>query len=111
MNPAATLLGPLYDLYVAALGENIGGVVSYATLLGLVALVWWCLANRDDIVSGLDLRVGTIGNMVVLILLTFVIYVVASDNLGFPMVGSLTVAVSTTLLFRWTMTSLEGESV
>ncbi|DAC50499.1 MAG TPA: hypothetical protein HA340_03555 [Candidatus Thalassarchaeaceae archaeon] len=111
MNLAATLLGPLYDLYIAALGESVGIIVSYVTLLGLASLIWWGFANRNDIISGFDLRGATIGNMVLLFLLTFVIYFVAFDYLGFPMIGSLTVAVSSTLLFHWTISTLEGEPV
>lgn len=111
MNLASTLLGPLYELYITALGESVGVIVSYVTLLGLASLIWWSLANRDSIISGLDLRGATIGNVILLLILTFVIYFVASDHLGFPMVGSLTVAISSTLLFHWTMYSLEGEPV
>ncbi|MDP7043496.1 MAG: hypothetical protein QF807_05710 [Candidatus Thalassarchaeaceae archaeon] len=111
MNLAATLLGPLYELYVAALGDSVGIVVGYATLLGLASLIWWSFANRNDIISGFDLRGATIGNMVLLFLLAFVIYFVAFDYLGFPILGSLTVAISSTLLFHWTMSTLEGEPV
>ena len=67
--------------------------------------------NRDDLVSGFDLRLATISHAVILIILTIVIYVVASDNLGFPFLGSITVAVSTALFCRWTMNTLEGELV
>ena len=111
MNPAASLLGPLYELYVAALGDTVGNVVGYVTLIGIIALVWWCVNNRDDLISGFDLRLATIGHAVILIILTIVIYVVASDNLGFPFLGSITVAVSTALFCRWTMNTLEGELV
>ena len=111
MNIAATLLGSLYDLYVAALGESVGTIAGYATLLGLASLIWWGLSNRDDIISGLDLRGATISNIVLLLLLTFVVYFVALDYFGFPNIGSLTVAISSTLLFHWTMSTLEGEPV
>jgi hypothetical protein len=49
--------------------------------------------------------------MVLLLLLTFVVYFVALDYFGFPKIGSLTVAVSSTLLFHWTMSTLEGKPV
>lgn len=111
MNPVAVLLGPLYELYIAALGEKVGVVVSYTTLLGLIALIWWCLANRNEIIYELNLRPTTIGNMIMLLLLTFVIYVVVLDNFGFPVVGAIIVAVSSTLLFHWTMTAFEGEPI
>ena len=41
MNPAQSLLGPLYTLYVSALGQTVGMIVGYVTLVGITALVWW----------------------------------------------------------------------
>jgi hypothetical protein len=109
MNPAASLLGPLYNLYVAALGPTVGMIVGYATLVGIFALVWWCLANRNEVISGLDLRFATIGNMILLSLLTIVLFVVMSSTFGFPFIGALTMAVSSTIFFHWCMTNFEGK--
>ncbi len=111
MNPAAALLGPLHNLYISALGNTVGMIISYLTLLVMVAFMAWLLMNRNEVIEGLDIRGATIKNMVVFVLLTCVVYAVASDYLGFPMVGALTIALSSTLFYRWTMTALEGEPV
>ena len=111
MNAASALLGPLYDLYISALGNSVGTLVSYVTLMCIIAFFGWILMKRNEIISGLDIRGATIKNMCVLLILTVVVYALASDYLGFPMLGALTVALSSTLLFSWTMTALEGEPV
>ena len=111
MNPAAALLGPLYDLYIAALGNGVGTIVSYVTLLAIISLIAWALSNRNEIINGLDIRGATIKDLAIFILLTGAVYAVASDYLGFPVVGALTTAVSSSIFFRWTMTALEGEPV
>ena len=69
------------------------------------------LSNRNEIINGLDIRGATIKDLAIFILLTGAVYAVASDYLGFPVVGALTTAVSSSIFFRWTMTALEGEPV
>jgi|TARA_B110000196_G_scaffold86509_1_gene75019 hypothetical protein len=111
MNLAASLLGPLYNLYVSALGQTVGMIVGYATLVGIFALIWWLLANRNEVISGLDLRVATIGNMIVLILLGGILYVVMSSTFGFPFIGAISMTISSVLLVYWGMTNFEGEPI
>ncbi|HIO86846.1 MAG: hypothetical protein CXX81_18420 [Methanobacteriota archaeon] len=111
MNIAQSLLGPLYDLYVSALGQTVGMIVGYVTLVGIFALVWWLLANRNEVISGLDLRVATIGNMIVLILLGGILYVVMSSTFGFPFIGAISMTISSVLLVYWCMTNFEGEPI
>ena len=111
MNLAASLLGPLYNLYVSALGQTVGMIVGYTTLVGIFALIWWLLANRNEVISGLDLRVATIGNMIVLILLGGILYVVMSSTFGFPFIGAISMTISSVLLVYWGMTNFEGEPI
>lgn len=111
MNLAASLLGPLYNLYVSALGQTVGMIVGYVTLVGIFALIWWLLANRNEIISGLDLRLATIGNMIVLILLSGILYVVMSSSFGFPFIGAISMTLSSVLLVHWCMTNFEGEPI
>ena len=111
MNPAASLLGPLYNLYTSALGNSVGMVVGYATLIGIVALVWWTIANRDDVISGFDLRSATIGNYVILLVVGLALYYLVSQTFGFPIVGAIFVAAVSTILFHWCMTAFENETI
>ncbi|MCS5526492.1 MAG: hypothetical protein NZ774_01385 [Candidatus Poseidoniales archaeon] len=111
MNIAQSLLGPLYNLYVSALGQTVGMIVGYITLVGIFALVWWLLANRNEVISGLDLRVSTIGNMIFLILLGTVLYVVMSSTFGFPFIGAISMTISSVLFVHWCMTNFEGEPI
>lgn len=111
MNLGASLLGPLYDLYVAALGQSVGEAVSYLTLVALAALGWWLVTNRQGIISGLDLRGAVIWEWMKILIVAVLLYFVTIETLGFPPIGALTVAVCITWLYNWTMTSLEGEPV
>ena len=111
MNIAQSLLGPLYNLYVSALGQTVGMIVGYVTLVAIFALVWWLLANRNEVISGLDLRVATIGNMIFLILLGAILYVLMSSTFGFPFVGAISMTISSVLLVHWCMTNFEGEPI
>ena len=111
MNPAQSLLGPLYTLYVSALGQTVGMIVGYVTLVGITALVWWMLANRNEVISGLDLRVATIGNMLFLILLGAILYAVMSDTFGFPFIGAISMTLTSVLFIHWCMTNFEGEPI
>lgn len=111
MNLAASLLGPLYVLYVSALGQTIGMVVGYATLVGITALLWWVIANRNEVISGLDLRVATIGNMIFITLLGVILYTVMSGTFGFPFIGALSMTITSVLFFHWCMTNFEGEPI
>lgn len=111
MNPAASLLGPLYDLNVAAFGASIGGVASYLTLGGIVALVWWAVSNHQSIISGLDLRAATIWNWLKVLFVGALLYFVSIGTFGFPFLGAVTVAVCSAWLYQWTMTNFEGETV
>tara|TARA_B110000116_G_C16386013_1_gene380752 strand:- start:31 stop:366 length:336 start_codon:yes stop_codon:yes gene_type:complete len=111
MNPAQSLLGPLYNLYISALGQSVGMVVGYITLVGIAALVWWIMANRNEVISGLDLRVATIGNMIFLTLIGVVLYVVMSGTFGFPFIGAISMTVSSVLFMHWCMINFEGEPI
>jgi|TARA_B110000881_G_C18578485_1_gene520149 hypothetical protein len=111
MNLAQSLLGPLYNLYVSALGQSVGMVVGYITLVGIAALVWWMMANRNEVISGLDLRVATIGNMIFLTLIGVVLYVVMSGTFGFPFIGAISMTISSVLFMHWCMTNFEGEPI
>ncbi|HIG20900.1 MAG TPA: hypothetical protein EYQ78_09120 [Candidatus Poseidoniales archaeon] len=111
MNLAQSFLGPLYNLYVSALGQTVGMLVGYVTLVGIVALVWWIMANRNEVISGLDLRVATIGNMIFLTLIGVVLYVVMSGTFEFPFIGAISMAISSVLFMHWCMTNFEGEPI
>ncbi len=111
MNPAELLLGPLYNLYVSALGNTIGMVLGYVTLLGFICIILWSLNNHKDLISAFNLKPNSVGNYVFLIVLTLVLYFVISDTLGFPFLGSITVAVSGVIFYNWTINSLEGETL
>jgi len=111
MNLAQTLLGPLYDLYVSALGQTVGMIVGYVTLLGISALIWWLIANRNEVISGLDLRLATIGNMLFLSLSGVILYFVMSTTFGFPFLGAITMTLTSLLFMHWCMTNFEGELI
>lgn len=111
MNLAQSLLGPLYNLYISALGQTIGMIVGYVTLLGITALVWWVIANRNDVISGLDLRIPTIGYMIFLVLLGVILYVVMSSTFEFPFIGAISMTVTSVLFIHWCMINFEGEPI
>ncbi len=111
MNAAASLLGPLYDLYILALGGTIGMVVGYATLVGIFALLWWMIANRDEVISGFDLRAATIWSMIVVFGVGITLYFVMLEVFSFPSVGAIIVAASSALFYHWVMVNFEGEPV
>ena len=56
MNPAASLLGPLYNLYEGALGPTGGWQLEQLTLLGSLARLWWVVSNRGEMIKGPDIR-------------------------------------------------------
>jgi hypothetical protein len=109
MNPAASLLGPLYSLYEGALGSSAAWLLGQLTLVALLALGWWAVSNRNDIISGLDLRPRTIGSLAVLALFTGLLFIFFADTLGYPFEGAILVAASSTGLLYWCFVTLEGE--
>jgi hypothetical protein len=106
---ADSLLGPLYSLYEGALGSTGAWVLGHLTLVGFLALVGWAVSNRDEIISGLDIRPRTVGSLVGLTLVTGLLFFFFSDTLGYPFIGAITVAASSMGFLLWCYVTLEGE--
>jgi hypothetical protein len=111
MNPAASLLGPLYNLYEGALGSTGGWLLGQLTLVGFLALFWWAVTNREEIISGLDIRPKTVSSLAILAFFTSLFFFFFNDTLGFPIVGSIVVAASSIGFLLWCYVTLEGEPV
>ncbi len=110
-NLADPLLGPLYDLYVAALGDTAAWALGHLTLLAIVVLVAWVLKNRHDVITNLDLRPRTISGALVLVGSFIVFTLVCIRSLGFPIVGALVTSLSSVLFVYWCYRWLEGARV
>ncbi len=96
-NLADPLLGPLYDLYVAALGDTAAWALGHLTLLAIVALVAWVLKNRHEVITNLDLRPRIIGGALVFVG-SFVAFTLVCNRLfGFPLVGAVLTSLPSVL--------------
>jgi hypothetical protein len=76
-----------------------------------LALFWWAVSNREEIISGLDIRPKTVGSLAVLALFTGLFFFFFNDTLGFPVMGSIVVAASSIGFLLWCYVTLEGEPV
>ena len=108
VNVAQELLGPLYALYVAALGEAGGWALGHLTLLGIIALVAWVLKNRHEVITNLDLRPRSIGGMLMLIVSFVAFTLVCTRSFGYPLGGAVLTSMSGVLFVLWTYRWLEG---
>ena len=111
LNVACELLGPLYELYVAALGDTAAWVLGHLTLLAIVVMVAWLLKNRNEVITGLDLRPRTIGGIIIIIGLFIGTTLIFTRSLGFPLVGSLLTSFSSVAFVFWCYRWLEPARV
>ena len=107
LNVACELLGPLYELYVAALGDTAAWALGHLTLLAIVVMVAWLLKNRNEVITGLDLRPRTIGGIIAIVVLFVGTTLIFTHSLGFPLVGSLFTSFSSVAFVFWCYRWLE----
>lgn len=109
VNLAAPVLGDIYGLMVAALGDTVGWWVGHLALVGLLALIAWAVRNHEEIRHGFELSTMKVWSIIVVILVTVGQYWLYQTALGFPASGAFLTALSVSGYLFWQWYQLEPQ--
>ena len=108
-NLGEPILGGLYDLYADALGATAAWWLGHLTIIGIIALTYWTIANWKDVTSGLGISGTRFVAWLALIALTIGQYVLYMNHFGFPSSGAFLTAGSVSLYLWWQWYQLEPQ--
>ncbi len=104
---ASLVLGDFQETIVDAFGSSLGWFIGHSIVLFLTLSIFWAIKNRHHILNESGWGRNNLKDISVIILLTFIQYIIFTNTLNFPEGASIGIAFLSTMTLRWHILVLE----
>ncbi len=98
---ASPILGAFQDNLNDAFGAEMGWIFGHLLILLVIIILWQVWSNRKHIQTQSGWSKSTLSEMAILAIITLIQVVIYVNSFTFPMVESLGLAITSTLILRW----------